>query len=850
MQSVALLFCLLATVSRAAIFHWAGNTMNFAEPNNWEAGSVPYNSSELDLTSDARYTTTIPSGTIQTGRIIFPRNGRLRFGADKTTFKFVKDSTKDAGKFLGPRNEPGFHFGCGTNWVKRTASQAIEDATPSKYPPCTTDKVEFFDTESYYFFTASQDRAFKVEEIKYDGLSVKPNELPRDEFSQLDGALETVADENDCEYLGDNGCFCPSTCPDQDPAIAREQAAIIEGAIAAKFATEQAAREEIVTVEVVFKTAAAALNVTNWDIISERTEISIEEQDMFASVVEMLLDNDQAAVTASVVTSDNPSFALEASLNITATAKSFLPANSLPPIESPLSIELQTSAISDLQQSTLALALEIASQNLVATVLARDSFRAINLTACETASTPSTCHGLVKSGIALSAYTASGGDVWDAICPEGQCKQQGAIRADLDTLPESALHPFVQTLPVSTWDSVKLAIDQAMAMKSLTESTALANVAAAVKTILGNPSLYSGVAVKAQTVTTLLAVGKDLPSSRLYRLMNAENYGKVQQAVEQAFKAGAPGRVSDVNAILSVLQAAAGRRSAEEDVYLSINASYLIICSAGESCSVDNDVVMALVRGIVAALQLEYPLCFSSAKGWDEPCLAAEVSTWANNQTPRPSENALKSRIATFVACDERGKDLSGLCFGEDPNAKAIRARVFELLEVDSDTISKSASSKTAGSGFGMPMIAAAAGGGVLLLVIIVLLVRRGKSTPGRTEVTETREVVAFSNPLYADGQDAIGNRSGVENPLYDDNTPGEGLYDEPSAMHATTTPIAEDVYADLDDMDFDNMGSDETAGYLEAEPDDEGGYLDVGQEEELPEMSEEYFIPKDNTDE
>ena len=48
-------------------------------PRSWASGSVPYNSSELDFTSDTRYTTTIPSGTIRTGRMIFPRNGRFRF---------------------------------------------------------------------------------------------------------------------------------------------------------------------------------------------------------------------------------------------------------------------------------------------------------------------------------------------------------------------------------------------------------------------------------------------------------------------------------------------------------------------------------------------------------------------------------------------------------------------------------------------------------------------------------------------------------------------------------------------------------------------------------------------------
>lgn len=50
------------------------------------------------------------------------------------------------------------------------------------------------------------------------------------------------------QYLSDNGCFCPSTCPDLNPAVAREQAAIIEKSVADSFKKDQSARAKPVDV--------------------------------------------------------------------------------------------------------------------------------------------------------------------------------------------------------------------------------------------------------------------------------------------------------------------------------------------------------------------------------------------------------------------------------------------------------------------------------------------------------------------------------------------------------------------------------------------------------------------------
>jgi hypothetical protein len=41
--------------------------------------------------------------------------------------------------------------------------------------------------------------------------------------------------------LGDNGCFCSSTCPELNEDVAQEQASIIEKAIGDEFKKKQAA---------------------------------------------------------------------------------------------------------------------------------------------------------------------------------------------------------------------------------------------------------------------------------------------------------------------------------------------------------------------------------------------------------------------------------------------------------------------------------------------------------------------------------------------------------------------------------------------------------------------------------
>eukprot|EP00730_Choanoeca_flexa_P002078 TRINITY_DN10901_c0_g2_i3.p1 TRINITY_DN10901_c0_g2~~TRINITY_DN10901_c0_g2_i3.p1 ORF type:complete len:172 (+),score=8.49 TRINITY_DN10901_c0_g2_i3:43-558(+) len=142
MLRLLLLGSALAAPIHGAIFHWVGQTMNFDEPQNWMNGIVPMNASEIDFTSNQTFVTNMPTGVIQTGRIVFPRNGKFRFkSTGKTTIRFVKQAPNAnstvavVAKFKGPRDEQGFHLGCGSNWVKRTASQTREEAVPADFPP-------------------------------------------------------------------------------------------------------------------------------------------------------------------------------------------------------------------------------------------------------------------------------------------------------------------------------------------------------------------------------------------------------------------------------------------------------------------------------------------------------------------------------------------------------------------------------------------------------------------------------------------------------------------------------------------------------------------------------------------
>lgn len=198
-------------------------------------------------------------------------------------------------------------------------------------------------------------------------------------------------------------------------------------------------------------------------------------------------------------------YALSATLQVTAAAGIFLKPGVSPPAATPstLTVSLQDNAFT-VESSPLALALQVASQNLLATVFARDLFRDIDLEGC----TPvGSCEDIVNGATALAAYFVNPASILDTICPSGQCKLSEAILTDL---LGSELHPFVATLPSATFDSAKQSIAQMMASKDLGAQDALTT---AVKAVLGGPSAYAGPEIAEQMNTVTFAAGQGLPSA-------------------------------------------------------------------------------------------------------------------------------------------------------------------------------------------------------------------------------------------------------------------------------------------------------------------------------------------------
>lgn len=141
----------------------------------------------------------------------------------------------------------------------------------------------------------------------------------------------------------------------------------------------------------------------------------------------------------------------------------------------------------------------------------------------------------------------------------------------------------------------------------------------------------------------------------------------------------------------------------------------------------------------------------------------------------------------------------------EMPASRSSDAVCGELPTTTTTPASNSASKGSkAASGTLAPAIGAAVGGVLVLVIIIlaVLLVRRRRGG-NKTSVADTRETVAFSNPMY---DEAPGAQHEVA--AYDEADNNEGLYSD------VQRPDGAD----------NNGGDDEITGF----GGDEGGYLDV----------------------
>jgi len=142
-----------------------------------------------------------------------------------------------------------------------------------------------------------------------------------------------------------------------------------------------------------------------------------------------------------------------------------------------------------------------------------------------------------------------------------------------------------------------------------------------------------------------------------------------------------------------------------------------------------------------------------------------------------------------------------------------IQAAIAEAQEQQA-TEQVSSAASTSEEGGGMMMFAAA---GAVVVIIIIVVMKRGSNKGAAASRKADRTVVAFENPMYADGN--AGGAAGYDQ----GDAGGEGLYDEP-AFNGGNVPTQNPMYESTEDL---------TAGGGDDDAGDDGGYLDVAPEED-----------------
>jgi len=139
-----------------------------------------------------------------------------------------------------------------------------------------------------------------------------------------------------------------------------------------------------------------------------------------------------------------------------------------------------------------------------------------------------------------------------------------------------------------------------------------------------------------------------------------------------------------------------------------------------------------------------------------------------------------------------------------------IQASIAEAQEQQATESTSSSAASTSEAGSGMMMFAAA---GAVVIIIIIVVMKRGSNKSGAASRKADRTVVAFENPMYADGN--AGGGGG-----YDQGGGGEGLYDEP-AFNAGNEAKQNPMYESTEDL-AEGPADGDDGGYLDVAPDDD----------------------------
>lgn len=174
----------------------------------------------------------------------------------------------------------------------------------------------------------------------------------------------------------------------------------------------------------------------------------------------------------------------------------------------------------------------------------------------------------------------------------------------------------------------------------------------------------------------------------------------------------------------------------------------------------------------------------------------------------------LTGYIFSITRCGPLGEIGGGDCLDEDAIGLAQNCASEQASAI------AAAANPSSSSGFPIIVVIAAAVGVLLIVLIILIVVKlRQRNNPGRKTTNKDRTVVSFENPIYDDpGTDAYAG-----SPVYEagDDGEDEGLYDEP-AFNADKKQTENPLYDSNESL----------AAYSDEEEEDDGGYLDVDNDE------------------
>lgn len=837
--------------------------MGFDQPYNWQGNFVPDNSSAIPCgTKFGSPTTTIISTLTDKRyyvgkRLIMPRNGALRLASSNSAISFVASSNTQCtptntlnwvgGTVPAQRND----FYCHRNW--------LQDGAATLSPPCSASVVQFDPSDTYKVSVDPSVRLIIMASISAVGAHVSDTsgdlsvflpqiDLVRSNAYVYVGALPTPICTNRT-YLqfttsgSTRTCACFSSCP--TPEMELQYQDLLRTTNAAASNADRTAFLANITRSYTGTYTPAALGVSAAVItnnLANSTQASFLASALRTAILGLpaytvtvpQLSNVSAGlrVTGSVTTFTGALAAPGATTvptSLSWTASTF-PTNGVTPLQNLISATL-TPLLLAYQASYLAAQSQAAQDSLPST--------ATNVVT-EILANPaaSTAVNLSNSDSCFSACTTNCQSCASSVTPL-------LVAAGLNQTQADALFNAIANAKNSdsNWTATSQQINDVI---TTSQQAQQANTQAQAS----------------QPITRTLRSTLPLARSRTVidqlRALMPENRAALAASMLAAL-ATAPG-ISNVSNLQigwtpewGSQSQSARRRRATTTTPSAVTAGfdYTVTCAptdtacltAATASSTLGTTLVNLLNNAFNTLSITAPQCqvlTGSTPGWNSGCLSTVASNYCAAQlntgaTETVARSATQQLLFNMTRCGLEPTYPNGTCYDSSEESAATTASLnlatsvpcalvpttaTPVTTIPSNTTAVAGSSSSGSGGLSLPIVAAAAGGGVLLLALIAFfVVRRRRSSASAKKGEPDRTVVAFENPMYDDPTQA--------QPVYDQSQAAlhdsEGLYDEPAFNQ--TAAKQNPIYQSQEDLA--GAGGD---GYLDVAPNthkvEDVGYL------------------------